>query len=84
MVIRGYLTGHAWRTYNSGLREICGVALPQGLKEHDRLPSPIITPTTKASVGHDEDISRGEIIQNKIVREEEYLIQIKLRVSSVS
>ena len=55
MVIRGYLTGHAWRTYKSGLRELCGVRLPEGLKEHDRLPEPIITPTTKASEGHDED-----------------------------
>ena len=72
MVIRGYLTGHAWRTYNSGLRELCGVKLPEGLKEHDRLPAPIITPTTKASVGHDEDISREQIIAQGIVSESDY------------
>jgi phosphoribosylaminoimidazole-succinocarboxamide synthase len=72
MVIRGYLTGHAWRTYKSGLRTLCGVALPDGLKEHDRLPQPIITPTTKASEGHDEDISREEIIAQGMVHEAEY------------
>ena len=72
MVIRGYLTGHAWRTYKSGLRELCGVPLPEGLKEHDRLPEPIITPTTKASEGHDEDISREEIIAQSIVSESDY------------
>jgi phosphoribosylaminoimidazole-succinocarboxamide synthase len=72
MVIRGYLTGHAWRTYSSGLRTLCGVALPEGLKEHDRLPSPIITPSTKASEGHDEDISREEIIAQGIVSAEDY------------
>ena len=74
MVIRGYLTGHAWRVYKSGLREICGVKLPNGLKEHDPLPEPIITPTTKASEGHDQDISREEIIRQGIVAEEEYSI----------
>ncbi len=74
MVIRGYLTGHAWRTYKSGLRVLCGVALPEGLKEHDKLPTPIITPTTKASEGHDEDISREEIIRQGIVSEEEYTV----------
>jgi phosphoribosylaminoimidazole-succinocarboxamide synthase len=74
MVIRGYLTGHAWRTYSSGKRILCGVALPEGLKEHDRLPEPIITPTTKASEGHDEDISREEIIRQGIVSEQDYLI----------
>lgn len=73
MVIRGYLTGHAWRTYKSGLRILCGVPLPEGLKEHDRLPQPIITPTTKASEGHDEDISREEIILQGIVSEEHYV-----------
>lgn len=72
MVIRGYLTGHAWRTYKSGLRELCGVKLPEGLKEHDRLPEPIITPTTKASEGHDEDISREQIIAQGIVSESDY------------
>jgi phosphoribosylaminoimidazole-succinocarboxamide synthase len=74
MVIRGYLTGHAWRTYKSGLRTLCGVALPEGLKEHDKLPSPIITPTTKASQGHDEDISKEEIIAQGIVSEADYVV----------
>ncbi len=73
MVIRGYLAGHAARTYAAGKREVCGVELPDGLKENDRLPEPIITPTTKASVGHDEDISREEILQKGIVSEEDYL-----------
>lgn len=72
MVIRGYLTGHAWRTYKSGLRALCGVALPEGLKEHDRLPHPIITPSTKADEGHDEDISREEILRQGIVTEAHY------------
>lgn len=73
MVIRGYLAGHAARTYNSGLRTLCGVTLPEGLKENDKLPEPIITPTTKASVGHDEDISREEILKQGIVSEEHYI-----------
>lgn len=73
MVIRGYLAGHAWRTYQSGLRELCGVRLPEGLKENDKLPQPIITPTTKSDHGHDQDISREEIINKGIVPEEEYL-----------
>src|SRR5689334_7797763 len=73
MVIRGYLAGHAWREYQAGRREVCGVTLPEGLKENDKLPEPIITPTTKASVGHDEDISRSEIIRRGIVSEEDYL-----------
>ena len=72
MVIRGYLAGHAARTYNSGLRTLCGVTLPEGLKENDKFPEPIITPTTKASVGHDEDISREEILKQGIVSEEHY------------
>lgn len=72
MVVRGYLAGHAARTYNSGGRLLCGVALPEGLKENDKLPGPIITPTTKASEGHDEDISREEIIQQGIVSEAHY------------
>jgi phosphoribosylaminoimidazole-succinocarboxamide synthase len=67
MVIRGYLSGHAWREYKSGKRSICGVAMPEGMKENDRFPEPIITPTTKALVGHDEDISREEIIQTGLV-----------------
>ena len=62
MVIRGNLTGHAWRTYDSGKRKLCGVNLPEGLKENDYFPSPIITPSTKATEGHDEDISKEEII----------------------
>lgn len=72
MVIRGTLTGHAWRTYASGLRTLCGVPLPEGLKEHDVLPEPIITPSTKAMEGHDEDISRDEIIAQGIVPEADY------------
>lgn len=72
MVIRGYLAGHAWRTYSGGKRELCGVKLPDGLKENDRLPEPIITPTTKASVGHDEDISREEILKQGLVSKEHY------------
>ncbi|QHL86696.1 phosphoribosylaminoimidazolesuccinocarboxamide synthase [Nibribacter ruber] len=73
MVIRGYLAGHAWREYSAGKRTVCNVSLPEGLKENDRLPEPIITPTTKAAEGHDEDISREEIIQQGIVSEDEYL-----------
>ncbi len=72
MVVRGYLAGHAWREYKAGKRLLCGVSLPEGLKENDRLPSPIITPTTKAHVGHDEDISRDEILKRKIVSESDY------------
>ena len=72
MVVRGYLAGHAWRTYKSGLRVLCGVSLPNGLKENDKLPTPIITPTTKAHEGHDEDISREEIISQRLITEEEY------------
>jgi len=67
MVIRGYLTGHAWRTYKSGKRILCGVSLPDGMKEHDRFPSPIITPATKADEGHDEDISKEEIVERGLV-----------------
>ncbi|RVT97245.1 phosphoribosylaminoimidazolesuccinocarboxamide synthase [Mucilaginibacter limnophilus] len=73
MVIRGYLAGHAAREYALGKREICGVALPEGLKENDKLPEPIITPTTKAAVGHDEDISREKILELGIVNEEDYI-----------
>jgi phosphoribosylaminoimidazole-succinocarboxamide synthase len=72
MVIRGYLAGHAWREYSAGKREVCGVKLPEGLKENDKLPEPIITPTTKASVGHDEDISREEILRQGIVSQADY------------
>lgn len=72
MVVRGNLTGHAWRTYQSGKRELCGVALPEGLRENDYFPTPIITPSTKAEVGHDEDISRSEIIRRGLVGSEDY------------
>ncbi len=72
MVVRGNLTGHAWRTYKSGLRTICGVTMPDGMKENDFFPKPILTPTTKAHEGHDEDISREEIISSGLVSKEEY------------
>lgn len=72
MVIRGNLTGHAWRTYKSGKRELCGVSLPEGMKENEFFPEPIITPTTKENVGHDEDISREDIIKRGLVSEEDY------------
>lgn len=72
MVIRGYLAGHAWREYRDGKRILCGVPLPEGLRENDPLPEPIITPATKAQEGHDEDISREEIIRQNIVTEPEY------------
>lgn len=72
MVVRGNLTGHAWRTYKSGLRELCGVPLPEGLHENDYFSTPIITPSTKAEVGHDEDISRAEIIRRGLVSEADY------------
>ena len=72
MVIRGYLSGHAWRTYKAGKRTLCGVSLPDGLKENDELPEPIITPTTKARTGHDEDISKQEIITQQLVMPDQY------------
>jgi phosphoribosylaminoimidazole-succinocarboxamide synthase len=72
MVIRGYLTGHAWRVYKAGGRNLCGVHLPEGMKEHDRFPQPIITPSTKADEGHDEDISRADILARGIVPEAAY------------
>ena len=72
MVVRGNLTGHAWRTYKSGKRELCGMTMPDGMKENDFFPKPIITPTTKAHEGHDEDISREEIIKTGLVSKEEY------------
>ena len=74
MVIRGYLTGHAWREYKAGKRILCGVPLPDGMKEHDRFQGPIITPATKAEEGHDEDISREDIISREIVSEADYLL----------
>ncbi len=73
MVIRGYLAGHAWREYRAGKRSLCGVPLPEGLKENDPLPEPIITPSTKAREGHDEDISREEILQQGLVPEAYYV-----------
>lgn len=72
MIIRGYLTGSAWREYSAGMRELCGVKLPDGMKENERFPEPIITPTTKAEAGHDENISREEIIAQGIVSKEDY------------
>ncbi len=72
MVIRGYLTGHAWREYKSGKHFICGVPMPEGMKEHQKFPKPIITPTTKATEGHDEDISREEIISSGLVSKSDY------------
>jgi phosphoribosylaminoimidazole-succinocarboxamide synthase len=74
MIIRGYLTGSAWREYQAGNREICGVKLPDGMRENERFPEPIITPTTKAEAGHDENISREEIIKQGIVSEEDYTV----------
>jgi phosphoribosylaminoimidazole-succinocarboxamide synthase len=74
MIIRGYLAGSAWREYAAGAREICGVKLPEGLRENQRLPEPIITPTTKADAGHDENISREEIIARGIVSEADYTV----------
>ena len=72
MVVRGNVTGHAWRTYQSGNRILCGVTLPEGLHENDYFPTPIITPSTKAEVGHDEDISREEIIERGLVSASDY------------
>lgn len=72
MVIRGNLTGHAWRVYNSGVRELCGVKLPEGMKENEFFSKPIITPTTKAKVGHDEDISAEDIIKSGLISESDW------------
>lgn len=72
MIIRGYLTGSSWRTYKKGAREICGVPIPDGMREHERFPVPIVTPTTKAHEGHDEDISKEEIIKQGLVSKEDY------------
>ncbi len=72
MIIRGYLTGSSWRSYKKGSRKICGVTIPDGMSEHQRFPDPIITPTTKATEGHDEDISREEIIKQGLVSEKDY------------
>ena len=72
MIIRGYLTGSAWREYQNGCRELCGVKLPEGMKENQKFPTPIITPTTKADAGHDENISKEEIIAQGLVSKEDY------------
>ena len=72
MVVRGNLTGHAWRTYSSGKRELCGIKMPDGMKENDFFPEPIITPSTKAAAGHDEDISKEEIIAKGLVSDNEW------------
>ena len=74
MVVRGNLTGHAWRTYSSGQKNLCGVQMPQGMKENDPFPTPIITPSTKADEGHDEDISAPEIIDKKLATEAEWKV----------
>lgn len=74
MIIRGYLTGHAWREYKAGKRTLCGVPLPEGMRENEKFPEPIITPTTKAEAGHDLDISKEEIIGQGLVSEKDYLL----------
>ena len=74
MVIRGYLTGHAWREYRDGKRSLCGIPLPEGMKENQKFDSPLLTPTTKADEGHDEDISREEILAQGLVSEEDYTL----------
>lgn len=74
MVIRGYLTGHAWREYRAGKRSLCGVPLPEGMKENQKFDQPLLTPTTKADEGHDEDISREEILAQGLVNEEDYVL----------
>lgn len=74
MIIRGYLTGSSWRSYKNGARAICGVPIPDGMKEHERFPEPIVTPTTKATEGHDEDISKEEIIRQGLVTAEDYAL----------
>lgn len=74
MIIRGYLTGSSWRAYKNGAREICGVKIPDGMIEHQRFPEPIITPTTKADTGHDEDITREEILSQNIISEVDYIL----------
>jgi phosphoribosylaminoimidazole-succinocarboxamide synthase len=81
MVIRGYLTGHAWREYKSGKRSLCGIKLPEGMRENEKFPKPIITPTTKASEGHDLDISRDEIIKTGLASETDYALLEKYTYS---
>ena len=74
MVIRGYLTGHAWREYKSGKRLLCGVKMPENMVENQKFENPIITPTTKAEIGHDEDISREDILKHNIISESDYVM----------
>jgi phosphoribosylaminoimidazole-succinocarboxamide synthase len=81
MVVRGNLTGHSWRTYASGARILCGVPMPEGMKENDFFQEPIITPSTKAVEGHDEDISKNEIIQRRLIGEDDYAIMEKYALS---
>ncbi len=81
MIIRAYLTGSAWRSYQKGARQICGVRIPEGMKEHQRFPGPIVTPTTKAKEGHDEDISREEILEQGLVSEEDYRLLEKYTIA---
>lgn len=80
MIIRGYLTGSSWRTYKKGAREICGVPIPDGMREHQAFPEPIVTPTTKATEGHDEDISKEEIIKQGLVSPEDYALLEKYTI----
>jgi phosphoribosylaminoimidazole-succinocarboxamide synthase len=80
MIIRGYLTGSSWRTYKNGAREICGVPIPDGMIEHQRFPGPIVTPTTKATEGHDEDITKEEIINQSLVSAEDYALLEKYTI----
>ena len=80
MIIRGFLTGSSWRTYKKGARDICGVPVPDGMREHERFPEPIVTPTTKAHEGHDEDISKEEIIKQGLVSEEDYALLEKYTI----
>ena len=84
MVIRGYLTGHAWREYRAGKRTLCGVPMPEGMKENQKFQEPILTPTTKADEGHDEDISREEIIAQGLVNKAEYEMLGRLYTKIVS
>jgi len=81
MIIRGYLTGSSWRSYKSGKREICGVLIPDGMKEHEQFPEPIVTPTTKAVEGHDEDISKEEIIRLGLVSKKDYELLEKYTIA---
>lgn len=81
MIIRGYLTGSSWRTYKKGAREICGVPVPDGMREHEKFPEPIVTPTTKAHEGHDEDITKEEILKQGLVSAEDYALLEKYTIA---